>query len=198
MQPFICVFCGAREGSRPSYAESARYLGRKMALNGWGLVYGGASIGLMGAVARTVLDMGGQVKGIVPEVLDWPEARWDRVTDMEVVPDLTVRKFKMMEASDAFVALPGGLGTMDEMFELAAAKVLNMEAADGKPLFVLNESGYYTPMREMIQNAIRCGFLAQKDAELIRFVDSVDELVDGVKDALASVRDGGHRIHERG
>jgi uncharacterized protein (TIGR00730 family) len=142
----------------------------------------------MGAVAGGVMDAGGSVKGVIPEVLDWPDARWKRVEDMEVVPDLTVRKARMMEVSDAFVALPGGTGTIDEIFELAAAKQLEMGGAKGKPLFVLNLLGYFDPLQGMMRNAVRQGFTSQKDADAIRFVrglDGDDGLMKALSDALA-------------
>lgn len=178
----ICVFCGAREGAMKVYAEVARDFGAEIARRGWRLVYGGAKVGLMGAVAGGVLDAGGSVKGIIPEVLDWPDARWDRVKDMEVVPDLTVRKARMMEESDAFVALPGGTGTIDEIFELAAAKQLKMT---DKPLFVLNMIGYFDPIQGMLRNAVRQGFTPQEDADGVRFVRGLDG-PDGLMELLSA------------
>lgn len=184
--PNICVFCGAQEGNIPQFVSFAGQFGREMAARGWGLVYGGAKIGMMGAIAKAVLDGGGHVKGIVPEALDWPDARWNRVEDMEAVPDLTIRKARMMETSDAFVALPGGVGTLDEIFEIAAAKQLDMKEARGKPLFVLNVGGYFDPIRGMIQNTIRRGFWKPKDAKNIQFVLDVKKLVTGLEKAFAS------------
>lgn len=181
----ICVFCGAHEGNISSFVEAARQLGREMASRGWGLVYGGAKIGMMGAVAKAVLDGGGHVKGVIPEILDWPDARWDRVKDMEVVPDLFIRKSVMMRRSDAFVALPGGVGTLDEIFELAAAKQLKMYGARNKPLFVLNVDGYFDPLQEMINNAVKRGFLKLGDSENTQFVPDVPELVARLRLALA-------------
>lgn len=184
--PTICVFCGAKKGDVPQFEFFARQFGQEMASRGWGLVYGGAKIGMMGAVAGAVLDGGGHVKGIIPELLDWPEARWDRVKDMEVVPDLTVRKSRMMQASDAFVALPGGLGTLDEIFELAAARQLKMDGVRDKPLYVLNVAGYFDPVWEMVKNVVRRGFTSQVDARrAIRFVKTVDDLVTALEETFA-------------
>ena len=188
--PNICVFCGAREGNHPSYVEAAIRLGREMASREWGLVYGGAKIGMMGAIAGAVLDGGGRVKGVIPEVLDWPEARWDRVNDMQVVPDLFVRKSVMMRRSDAFVALPGGVGTLDEIFELAAAKQLKMDEAHGKPLFILNVAGYFDPLREMIRNAVGRGFWKLEDSKNIQVVDDVAELVAELVEAFSGRAQG--------
>ena len=181
----ICVFCGAREGNLQPFVENARSLGQHIAAKGWRLVYGGPKVGLMGAVAGSVLDGDGAVKGIIPEILDWPDARWKRVKDMEVVPDLTIRKARMMEESDAFVALPGGIGTLDEILDIAAAKQLKMVGAHEKPLFVLNVCGYFDPLQGMLQNAVRHGFLSREDADSIRFVLTIEELKKGLAETLS-------------
>jgi uncharacterized protein (TIGR00730 family) len=184
----VCVFCGARTGNLPQFEFAARKLGQEIAGRGWSLVYGGAKIGMMGAVADAVMDSGGHVKGVIPEVLDWPDARWDRVTDMEVVPDLTIRKARMMEVSDAFVALPGGVGTLDEILELAAAKQLKMGHAADKPMLVLNVAGYFNPIQEIIGNAVRREFLRPEDAGNVRFFRDVPSLMGELDRALGSRR----------
>jgi uncharacterized protein (TIGR00730 family) len=143
----LCVFCGSSPGSNPAHLDAARTLGAAMATAGVRLVYGGGSIGLMGAVARSVLDHGGAVTGIIPEFLVRRELMLDGVADLHVVPDMHTRKRMMFEASDAFVALPGGIGTLEELVEQMTWAQLGRHA---KPIVIADIAGFWGPLLDLL------------------------------------------------
>jgi uncharacterized protein (TIGR00730 family) len=156
----ICVFCGAKEGADPKYMETAFATGVAIAERGLKLIYGGGGGGLMGALASGAMHAGGQVHGIIPTKLIERELAKKDITSMEEVPNMAVRKNRMIEMSDAFISLPGGLGTLDEMFEVMTLRQLAYHA---KPVGLLNQDGYYNNLIAMCEGFIRDGFV--KDSE---------------------------------
>jgi uncharacterized protein (TIGR00730 family) len=155
----ICVFCGSRAGADPAYAEAAVETGRAIVAAGAGLVFGGGSVGLMSIVANAVLDAGGEVTGVIPQFLIEKEHLHPRITDMRIVQTMHERKAMMAKLSDAFIALPGGFGTIEEIFEMLTWGQLGLQA---KPCGFLNVNDYYTPLIEFLDHAVAQGFVAEK------------------------------------
>jgi uncharacterized protein (TIGR00730 family) len=170
----ICVFCGSQAGSREVYGEQARALGRAMADRGIGLVYGGGGIGMMGAVADAVIEARGEVIGVIPYALASKE-RARRDVDMRVVNTMHERKAMMAELSDAFIAMPGGFGTLEEMMETITWGQLGIHR---KPVGLLNVASYYDPLIAMIDRAIEEGFILPRYRNLFVASSGVDELFD--------------------
>lgn len=170
----ICVFCGSSSGAREVYGEQARALGRAMVERGIGLVYGGGGIGMMGAVADAVIEARGEVIGVIPYALAAKE-RARRDIDMRVVNTMHERKAMMAELSDAFVAMPGGFGTLEEMMETITWGQLGIHQ---KPVGLLNVAGYYDPLLAMIDRAVEEGFILPRYRNLFVASSGVDELFD--------------------
>lgn len=145
----LCVYCGSGPGRNPAYAEAARVLGRNMAEAGIGLVYGGGSLGLMGEVARSVIAAGGHVTGIIPEFLVAKERMLTEVNELIVTQNMHERKMTMFERADGFVALPGGLGTLEELTEISTWAQLSQHA---KPIIVCNIDGYWDPLLTLLDH----------------------------------------------
>lgn len=152
----ICVYCGSNPGSKPVYSERAIALGQRIAADGLRLVYGGGNVGLMGTVANAVLDAGGEVVGIIPQQLADKEVAHRHLTELQVVGSMHERKMRMFDLSDAFVALPGGFGTMDEMFEMLTWRQLGI---GNKPCAFLDVDGFYSPLIGMIDHMVAERFL---------------------------------------
>ncbi|HEU4813371.1 MAG TPA: TIGR00730 family Rossman fold protein [Xanthomonadaceae bacterium] len=152
----VCVYCGSNAGSRPVYAERAAELGTRLARDGLAVVYGGGNVGLMGIVADAALDAGGEVVGVIPEQLVGWEVAHRGVTRLEVVANMHERKARMFDLSDAFVALPGGFGTMDEMFEMLTWRQLGL---GDKPCAFLDVDGFYAPLVAMMDRMVAERFL---------------------------------------
>jgi uncharacterized protein (TIGR00730 family) len=159
----ICVFSGSSLGYRGEYRQAAERFGRCLAASGRRLVYGGGAIGLMGVMADAVLAAGGLVIGVIPEFLSLKEVRHDGLTELHVVASMHTRKALMAEQSDAFVALPGGLGTFDELCEILTWSQLGLH---GKPVGLLNVLGYFDPLLAQIDRAIADGFCRSEHREL--------------------------------
>ena len=170
----VCVFSGSSDGGRAVYAEQARALGRALTARGWGLVYGGGSIGLMGAIADAVAAGGGAVIGVIPRPLATKERVNDRLGDLRIVRSMHERKALMVELSDAFVALPGGFGTCDELFEVITWAQLGIHQ---KPIGLLNVNGYFNPLIALIEQAVAEGFVLPKYRGLIVVATEADELL---------------------
>jgi uncharacterized protein (TIGR00730 family) len=170
----ICVFCGSHTGAREVYGEQARALGRAMAERGIGLVYGGGGIGMMGAVADAVIEARGEVIGVIPYALASKE-RARRDLDMRVVNTMHERKAMMAELSDAFIAMPGGFGTFEEMMETITWGQLGIHQ---KPVGLLNVAGYYDPLLAMIDRAVEEGFILPRYRNLFTASSGIDELFD--------------------
>jgi uncharacterized protein (TIGR00730 family) len=160
----VCVFTGSRPGNRPQYAAAARALGGAIAAEGGGLVYGGASVGVMREVADAVLAAGGEVIGVIPRALVDREVAHHGLTELRVVDTMHVRKATMAELSDAFVALPGGFGTLDELFEILTWAQLGMHQ---KPIGLVNVSGFWDPLLAMVDHMIAEGFIPEDQRGLI-------------------------------
>ncbi|WP_026360296.1 TIGR00730 family Rossman fold protein [Amycolatopsis nigrescens] len=160
----ICVFCGSSMGFDPVYAEQARALGTLLAERGIGLVYGGASVGTMGAVADAALAAGGEVIGVIPEHLSRVEIAHAGLTKLHVVADMHQRKAKMAELADGFLALPGGAGTLEELFEVWTWAQLGLHS---KPIGLVDVAGYFQPLREFVDHMVDAGFLRTEHRDVI-------------------------------
>jgi uncharacterized protein (TIGR00730 family) len=178
----ICVYCGSNPGLLPDYRESARLLGYEMAARGLGLVYGGASIGIMGAIADAVLEKGGRVTGVIPHSLATREVSHDGLDELIVVSSMHERKAKMAELSDGFIALPGGWGTMEELFEMLTWAQLGLHE---KPCGLLNVASYYDTLYTFLENAIEQQFVKPEYRPMIMMDDSPTSLLDRFKDYRA-------------
>ena len=152
----ICVFCGSSSGNDPRYLEAAQAMGRVLADRGLGLVYGGGSVGLMGAVADAALAAGAEVIGVIPRVLQIRELAHRSLTTLHVVDSMHQRKALMAELSDGFVALPGGMGTLEELSEVLTWAQLGLHA---RPIGLLDVAGYYRPLATFFDQAVTAGFL---------------------------------------
>jgi len=167
----ICVFCGSSAGEDTIYAQAARGLGELMAVRGLNLVYGAGNIGLMGVLADAVLGAGGEAIGVIPEKLVGRELAHQGLTELHVVETMHDRKAKMHDLSDAFVVLPGGIGTMEEFFEAVTWRQLDYHC---KPIAMLNVGGFYNGIEQFFESMLSSGFLRPKHAELF-FVETDSE-----------------------
>ncbi|WP_130620562.1 TIGR00730 family Rossman fold protein [Dyella amyloliquefaciens] len=171
----LCVYCGSSSGKHPEYLEQARAFGAEMARRGIALVYGGGKVGLMGTVADAVLAGGGKVIGVIPRQLVEREVAHTGLTELVVVDTMHQRKTRMFELSDAFVALPGGFGTMDEMFEMLTWAQLGLHRY---PCAFLNVRGYYNALRGMVDHMVDEGFITPGQHESVWFGDDMTTLFD--------------------
>ncbi len=169
----LCVLCGSREGNDPAYREAAIRLGTLMAGRGIRLIFGGGSIGLMGIVADAVLAAGGEVTGVIPDFLVRYEVSHRRLTELVITGSMHDRKRRMFEMADGFVVLPGGLGTLDETFEIVTWKQLRLHDA---PIVVLDVAGYWAPLKSLIDAVIAGGFAHPAVGELFTVVASADQV----------------------
>jgi len=170
----ICVFCGASPGATPIYQEAAEALGRHLAENRIQLVYGGGAVGLMGMVANAALAVGGEVIGIIPQSLKDAEVGHSGLTRLEVVDGMHARKARMAELSDAFIALPGGLGTLEELFEVWTWGQLGYH---GKPLGLLEVNGFFDPLLTFLDHLVQERFVRQPHRDMLQRAASPAELV---------------------
>ncbi|MSU79189.1 MAG: TIGR00730 family Rossman fold protein [Gemmataceae bacterium] len=171
----ICVFCGSRAGSATIYAETTRDLGRAMARRGLGLVFGAGHVGLMGVLTDAVREAGGETIGVIPQSLVDRELAHASLTDLRIVESMHDRKALMAELSDAFIALPGGFGTLDELFEILTWAQLRFHA---KPIGILNVNGFFDPLLAWIDRAIAEDFLKEKNRELLKVESDVERLLE--------------------
>ena len=170
----ICVYCGSSAGASPDFAEAARSLGELLARNGITLVYGGAAVGLMGVLADAALSAGGEVVGVIPRHLFGREIAHPGLTELIEVGSMHERKLKMFELADAFVALPGGLGTLEELTEIATWGQLGMHH---KPIATLDVTGYWAGFHAFLRQAAGHGFIKAGNLALIENVGCVAELL---------------------
>lgn len=178
----ITVFCGSKPGKDPRYMEAAQELGTKMAVRGHHLVYGGAQVGLMGAVANAVLAGGGEVLGALPRALKKKEVAHPRLTRLEIVETMHDRKAIMSNAAQAFVALPGGPGTMEELFEVWTWRMLGYHK---KPVALLNLHGYYDPLITMIERMTEQEFAWSDLTKSLIIATGIDELFDRLEQEVS-------------
>ena len=170
----ICVFCGSSAGRRPDYVQAAATLGRMLAKAGIGLVYGGAKVGLMGTIADAAREAGGEVIGVMPRSLVEREVAHTGLADLRVVGSMHERKALMAELADAFVALPGGIGTFEEIFEVWTWAQLGSHA---KPCAFLNVAGFYDPLLGFLDRVVEEGFLRPGHRDMIVVEQNPDELL---------------------
>ena len=181
----ICVFCGSAFGSSPAYESVAREVGRHLGEAGIGLVYGGASVGLMGVVADEALAAGGEVIGVIPAALRDREIAHPGLTELFVVDDMHQRKRRMYDLSDGFCALPGGYGTLDEVFEAVTWSQLGLHAAGRvKPVVLLDVEGYWESLVSFLDSAVSGGFVKEHNRNLILSSTSVDGMVAAIQNAV--------------
>jgi uncharacterized protein (TIGR00730 family) len=173
----LCVFCGAYRGARSMYAEAAREVGAMLADRGIALVYGGGNIGLMEVLADAALERGGVVIGVIPESLRVREVAHGGLTELRVVGSMHERKALMADLSDGFVALPGGLGTLEELLEISTWSQLGLHR---KPIGLLNVGGYFDPLLAQLDRAVEDGFLRPEHRKLLIVADGVSSLLDAV------------------
>jgi uncharacterized protein (TIGR00730 family) len=169
----IAVFCSSSNGSSPVYRSTAEQLGRALANRNIGLIYGGANVGLMQAVAEASLTASGRVVGVIPEVLVDLEVAHYGVTELHITSTMHTRKALIGEKADAFIALPGGFGTFEELFEVLAWHTLKRHA---KPILLLNINGFYNKLFAFLDHCVAEGMLKQKNRELILVADTVEEV----------------------
>ncbi len=174
----ICVFCGASPGARPEYAEAARELARLLTAEGIGVVYGGGGVGLMGALADAVIGAGGELTGVIPRALVDREIAHRDVMDMRVVGSMHERKALMADLSDAFVALPGGIGTLEELFEVYTWAQLGLHR---KPCALLNIEGYYDGIADFLAHAVAERFLREETRELLMVETDPEALIERLR-----------------
>lgn len=170
----VCVFCGSRTGSNPAYTEAARTMGTLLARQGRTLVYGGGHVGLMGVVADAALGENGRVIGVIPQSLEDRELGHRGLTELHIVETMHHRKAMMAEKSDAFIALPGGLGTYEEIFETATWSLLGIQ---DKPLGFLNVNGFYDHIIEQLDRALADGFLKPDERALVLVDNDPEKLI---------------------
>jgi uncharacterized protein (TIGR00730 family) len=170
----LCVFCGSSSGNNPVFADETRKLGRLMAKSGIGLVYGGGNVGLMGVLARTVLEEGGEVDGVIPRSLEARELALYETTRLHVVDSMHARKALMAELADGFAALPGGFGTCDELFEILTWAQLGLH---DKPIGLLNVDGFFTPLLSWLETLVQQGFVKAGNMRLLRVATEAAEIV---------------------
>ena len=178
----VCVYCGSSAGARPAYLEQARQFGTLLAQAGLTLVYGGGKLGLMGAVADAALEAGGRVIGVIPKLLLDREVGHRGLHDLHIVDDMHQRKKMMADLSDAFVTLPGGAGTLEELFEIYTWAQLGYHA---KPLALLNTENYFAPLLSTLQHAVTEGFLRPAYLDLLQVSDEPQALLTRLQQAGA-------------
>ncbi len=182
----ISIFCGSSSGNEGVFVDQATQLGHEIAERGYGLVYGGARVGLMGAVAGGALSNGGKVIGVIPDFLKKKELELKDVSEMHVVDTMHERKALMNELSDGVIALPGGYGTLEELFEMLTWAQL---ALHKKPVGLLNVEGYYDALIEMSSKMIDKGFLKEEYRELLIVDDDIDLLLNKMEDYIPPAND---------
>ena len=189
----LCIYCGSRAGELPAYADAARAVGAEIGRRGWQLVYGGGRAGLMGVVADAALAAGAAVVGVIPHSLMERELGHGGLTELHVVDTMHQRKTMMAERSDAFLALPGGIGTFEELFEVWTWRQLGYH---DKPLGLLNVAGYYDALLGFLQHSQQRGFMASAQTDLLQVDTDPLALVDrlGTLAPLAAAPDDYRRI----
>ncbi|MEM7107910.1 MAG: TIGR00730 family Rossman fold protein [Bacteroidota bacterium] len=175
----ICVFCGSSSGTDPIYSETARLLGRQFVQHNIRLIFGAGKVGLMGVIADTVLDCGGEAVGVIPDFLWEKEVGHTELTELHVVESMHLRKQKMAELADGFIAMPGGFGTLEEVAEILTWVQL---ALIRKPVGILNVNGFYNPLLKQLDQMVNHGFLKVQNRQLIIEITTTERAVDRLRD----------------
>lgn len=170
----LCVYCGSSDSIDPDIKEAAMHLGEKIANHGIELVYGGSSLGIMGAIANSVMEHGGCVTGVIPTGLFKKEVAHQGITRLITVRNMHERKSTMADLADAFLALPGGFGTLEELFEIIT---WNQIGIFSKPVALFNHKGFYNPLIQMIKNASDSGFISRKNRELLQVAETLEQCI---------------------
>jgi uncharacterized protein (TIGR00730 family) len=185
-QPFtVCVYCGSRAGADPAHAKAARLIGQIIGQRGWQLVYGGGRVGLMGVVADAVLAAGGRVVGVIPRKLREREVGHDDLTEIHVVDTMHQRKQMMAERANAFLALPGGIGTLEELFEVWTWRQIGYH---DQPIGLLNVAGFYDGLLDFMRTTVDSGFLDRSQLDGLLVGKDEAELLDRLHAASAQAR----------
>jgi len=170
----ICVFCGARFGTIPGTRELAASLGELLAREKMTLVYGGGGVGLMGVLANATLKAGGKAVGVIPRFLLEREAGHPALTETVIVENMHERKLQMFDRSDAIVVLPGGLGTLEEFFEVLSWRTLGLHA---KPIVIIDLGGYWQPLAALLRSCVEGGFAERTHLDVVAFIETLDQLL---------------------
>lgn len=173
----ICIFCGSSMGKNPEFKEMAFFMGKYMAEKGIGLVYGGGNVGLMGIISHSVMNHGGQVTGVIPNFMMEKEWGDESVTKLHRVGSMHERKKLMSDLADGFIAIPGGIGTLDELFEIFTWRQLELHS---KPIGLLNYNGYYDSMIDFLKNIVANGFMKQEILDLLVIKSDFKDLIDSI------------------
>lgn len=184
-QSLIALYCGSRTGSKPIYRDKAIELAQHIANQGLGIVYGGASIGLMGQVADTVLEHSGEVVGVIPEFMLDYEIAHNKLTELHIVETMHERKALMAERASAFIALPGGLGTFEEILEIATWGQLNQHQ---KPMIIYNVNRFYDALIAQLDHAVEEGFLPPQHRAKVIICDSLEQITNVIKNLNSPTR----------
>jgi len=179
----VCLFCGSSDGTNPRHRRDAARFGSQLAEAGLRLVYGGGGIGLMGVTARAAMDAGGEVIGVLPEDLERREVGMHDITELIIVDSMHARKKKMFDLSDAFVVLPGGVGTLDETIEMITWAQLHIHR---KPIVIVDGDGYWQKFIELLAHVIEEGFAPQRTADMYSVVDNIDHTLPRIRSLLDS------------
>ena len=182
MSRLLCVYCASSDRLDPKYPAVAEELGREMVRRGWGLVYGGGRTGLMGAVARAVKESGGRVVGVIPEFMKVRELAYDEADELVTVITMRERKLLMETRADAFVALPGGWGTLEEIAEILTLRQLDVVR---KPCVFLNQDGFYDPLFQLFDRMLADRFFRPSNMDLFRVATSVSGVLDAIESDAA-------------
>ncbi|MFA5592956.1 MAG: TIGR00730 family Rossman fold protein [Micavibrio sp.] len=176
----VCVYCGSSARVDQSYKDAAVATGKMIAERGWSVVYGGGRVGLMGLVADSALEAGAPVVGIIPKHIQAREIEHTDLTELHIVDSMHIRKQMMVDKADSFIILPGGLGTLDEFFEICTWKQLGLH---DKPIVVVNLNGYWEKLIDGIRHIAEVGFMRLDDMGLFQVVNSVDEIIPALENA---------------
>ncbi|HOP19515.1 MAG TPA: TIGR00730 family Rossman fold protein [Amphiplicatus sp.] len=179
----LCIYCGSRPGSGPEFVEAAKFIGEEAARRGWRIVYGGGKMGLMGVTAGAARDAGGKVFGVIPDFLVELEGVLENV-DHKVVKTMHERKMLMFEESDAICALPGGIGTLEELIETLSWARLSLHS---KPIVVFNQNGFWTPLKNLFEHVIEKGFAPRELLREVIFVDTAEDIFKAIENTQLRV-----------
>ena len=180
----VTVFCGSSSGTDPIYRSQAAMLGATLAQQNIRIIYGGAKVGLMGAIADAALSEGGKVVGVIPRFLRSKEIAHEGLTDLIMVESMHERKTKMQELSDGMIALPGGFGTLEELFEILTWAQLGLHK---KPIGLLDVNGFYSHLKKLLQSMVKEGFLKEINYSMLLISDDIDDLLGQMKEYIAPV-----------